>query len=215
MYSGPAGLSPTSWTDGTVFIPPPEIFSPARPDMSGDTSPFRTSAARSALDGSSKRPNTVGPEPLMAAPRAPWSSRAALMARISAPSSSVSTRSNTFPRQPAAADRSPARRARSMAAVSGRSPRSAPSTRAKSSGVGRSKSGLHKIIVQSGRGGRSVRTSPLPSARQVPPRTQKGTSLPTARPISSRVSRGSSGAYRARRHRSTAAASALPPPRPA
>ena len=81
--------------------------------------------------------------------------------------------------------------------------------------VGRSKSGLQITKRQSGRGGRSVSRSPRPSARAVPPRTQKGMSLPICPPTASSASRGMAGAYLSRSSRSKAATSALPPPRPA
>ena len=67
----------------------------------------------------------------------------------------------------------------------------------------------------SGRAGSAVSRSPRPSARAVPPETQKGISLPTVSPMARSCSTGISGAYCRRRHRSSAATSALPPPKPA
>ena len=56
-------------------------------------------------------------------------------------------------------------------------------------GVDAGKGGLHSTNQQGGSGGSGVRTSPLPSARAVPPSTQKGTSEPTRWPISASSAR--------------------------
>ena len=90
----------------------------------------------------------------------------------SAPRRPGSTSSNTLYMRRATPARSPAARAASRPAVSGRRRMRQPSSLAKSSGVGTEKAGLHSTTWQSGRAGRVVSTSPRPSARAVPPRTQ-------------------------------------------
>lgn len=126
-----------------------------------------------------KSPNTVGPEPVMTALSAPQRSITSLRYAISRDSSAVRTSSNTFPICRATAPKFPAARACFMASWSGRRPSFSTRTRPKSAGVDKPNSGLHTTIAHAGSGGRSVSTSPRPSASAVPPRTQKGTSLPT------------------------------------
>ena len=63
-------------------------------------------------------------------------------------------------------------------------------------------------------GARSSR-SPIPWTRAEPPHTQKGTSAPTVRPISQSVSSGNSARYIRLSACRAAAASALPPAKPA
>ena len=123
--------------------------------------------------------------------------------------------SNTLHSRAVTPSRSPADSARIMPSISGRFFSATASANANSAGVGMPNSGLHSTIQQSGRAGSAVSRSPRPSARAVPPETQKGISLPTVSPMVRNCSTGISGAYRRRRQRNNAATSALPPPKPA
>ena len=67
----------------------------------------------------------------------------------------------------------------------------------------------------SGAGGSFVSSSPRPSTMAVPPITQNGTSEPTCAPSSHSAGMDSGASYARLSARRTAAASALPPPRPA
>ena len=151
----------------------------------------------------------------MDAPSAPQSMSTDLISLISASRRGSSTSSNTLYMRRATPARSPASRAAATPAVSGRRTIFRTFTRPKSWGVEMEKGGLQMTIWQGGRGGSGVRRSPLPSARAVPPSTQKGTSEPTRSPIwasSGRDSPAPASSFMAWR---TAAASALPPASPA
>src|SRR5699024_7806813 len=89
-----------------------------------------------------------------------------------------------------------------------------PSNRRYASWVETPTSGLHRRIKQSGRGKRAERLVPIPWAKEVPPRKQKGTSAPSLAPRSSRDS-DDIRVYKWLSAKSTAAASALPPANPA
>ena len=81
--------------------------------------------------------------------------------------------------------------------------------------VDRLMEGLQRTNQHSGSFGSFKSRSPLPRTSAVVPRTQKGTSLPRRMAHFSNWLMGSCGSYSCRRPRSTAAASLLPPPRPA
>ena len=82
-------------------------------------------------------------------------------------------------------------------------------------GVEQEKKGMQMTAPVSGSGRRGSMRSPRPSTRAVPPSTQKGTSEPTRAAISRRPSAVKGRPQRELSARSTAAASAEPPPRPA
>ena len=94
------------------------------------------------------------------------------MAQISFCRRGSSTSSNTLYIRRATSTRSPASRAASRPAVSGRRTIFRTSTRLNSWGVEMGKGGLHTTTWQGGREGSGVRSSPRPSARAVPPMTQ-------------------------------------------
>src|SRR5690606_38320542 len=75
--------------------------------------------------------------------------------------------------------------------------------------------GFARTTQHLGGGGSGVKISPRPFAKAVPPYTQKGTSDPISSPKAASSSNDNRKSHNLFNPRKTAAASLLPPPRPA
>ena len=145
------------------------------------------------------------PESRMAA-RAPWSS--GMRSATTSPKSLSAIRATAPQSARSAASRAKAR--------GGASAVRRAAMAANASGVGMATPGCATSTARSGSGGTASRRSPLPHASASgEPHKKNGTSLPSSMAICRSAARSNGSPWSTLRARSVAAASELPPPRPA